>query len=311
MRLVDIIVIIAMLILLVKAVSATGIGVAPSELIFKDALKGYSYEKEFKIDNTGDKDIIAEIDVISYRDLFSLSPGTSIRIPAKGSSKVKVTVNIPSNTSNGNYETMVYVKGKPADTSEGMGLIPGAGFKALISVTDKKIVKGYVDNILTRDTTLNGKVNFIIGFWNQGNVEAKPNAKIAIKMENDEFVASFEKEFLAKAGASESLLAEYDTKGKALGEYKADVQIYLNNELLDEKTVYFKIVEKMPSGEVAATEKEITQPKDVITGIAAGEIEVSSKKDAKGPNTVLIASVIFIIGIIIGVGSSYAFRRKK
>ena len=316
MKLVNIVISILMCIALIQIVNAAGIGVAPSILEFKDALKGSSYEKEFKIDNTGDGDIIAVIEIMNLTDWFILEPGTEVKVPAKGSSKVKTTIDIPEDTPNGGYETMIYVKGKPADTTEGMGLIPGAGFKAKITVTDQEIIEGYVDNILTRDTTLNGKVNFIIGFLNKGNVEASPNAKIAIKTETDELIGSFEKQFKAvKAWASESLIAEYDTKGKALGKYKADVQVYLNNELLEEKTVYFKILEELPSAieeepkEAALKEEPKQEPQK--------EIKPATTATAKGKtkiNAGLVLATVLILGIGIGLGVGVAnavFKRKK
>ncbi len=293
MKLINIAINIIMFILVIGIVNAAGIGVAPSVLEFKDALKGSTYEKEFKIDNTGDKDIIAVIEIMEYEDWFTLDPGTEVRVGGKSSAKVKVKIDIPEDTAIGDYETMIYVKGKPADVLEGMGLVPGAGFKAKITVTDKEIVEGYVDNILTRDTTLNNEVKFIIGFLNKGNVDVSPNAEITIKTETDEIVDSFEKQFDAvKARASQSLIAEYDTKGKALGKYKADVQVYLNNELLKERTVYFKILEEMPS--------EITKK--------AEETKLVSQE--KTTNVIIGISIIIVI-LIVGLGIYYVFRKRK
>ena len=309
MKITKIVMIIVMLISLVQLVSAAGIGVAPSELKFENALKGSSYEKEIKIDNTGEKEIIAEIEIINHKEWFTLEE--SVKVPAKGSAKVKVTIDIPEDTENGEYETMVYVKGKPADVTEGMGLIPGAGFKIKITVTDKEIIEGYVDNILTRDTTLNKDVKFIIGFLNKGNVPINPNAKITIKTEDDKTITNFETQFESvKSGESKSLTTEYNTKGMAVGKYKADVSVYLNNELLKEKTVYFKVLsgqEETKREVIVVKDQPEEHQKDTITGAAI----------AKGqPVSIIILWVvagIFILGIGMGLGVGIAnvFFKKK
>lgn len=315
MKLVNIVVTIIMLISLIQTVSAAGIGVSPSELKFEDALKGSAYEKDIKIDNTGDDDIIAEIDIIDHKEWFTLDE--SVKVPAKSSAKVKVMISIPEDTENGEYETMVYVKGRPADAAEGMGLIPGAGFKAKISVTDQEIIKGYVDNILTRDATFGSNVKFIVGFLNQGNVQADPLAKITIKTETDDFVADFEKQFEAvKAGAGESLIAEYSTKGLDLGKYKADVGVYLNDELLKEKTVYFRISEEILSAAEEETEKDIVVIKEETQKKAGSNLitkAVESDKAIAGINIVWIIAAILVLGIGIGLGvgiSNVFFKRK-
>jgi hypothetical protein len=146
------------------------------------------------------------------------------------------------------YESVGFIKGTPVVAGQGMGLIPGVGFKIKVNVTDQRIAQGFVDNILTRDTVLNKNVMFLIGFMNQGNVPIAPRAKITIKDQNGNNIDSFDKQFNnVNPGVVQTLVAEYETMGKPLGSYMAFVQVYLDNALLQEKTVYFKILDEMPS----------------------------------------------------------------
>ncbi|MFH1438994.1 MAG: hypothetical protein ABIG89_00375, partial [Candidatus Woesearchaeota archaeon] len=182
------IIMIIMLLSLVTSAFAAGIGVSPSTIKFENALKGTTYIKEFKIDNTAEQEIIATLSINEHKDWIKFSPGMNVRVPAKSSEIVKVTLSIPKETVNGEYEAKVSVEGKPAEEAGGMGLIPGAAFTIKMDITDEVIIKGFVDNILTRDTAMNENVKFIVGFMNQGNVIASPNAEITIKDENEEVI---------------------------------------------------------------------------------------------------------------------------
>ena len=50
-----------------------------------------------------------------------------------------------------------------------MDLYTGVSVKVIIKVTDKEIIKGYVDNIRTKTATESEKIKVITGFMNQGN----------------------------------------------------------------------------------------------------------------------------------------------
>lgn len=266
-KLMKIVVVILILILSFDLVSAMGIGVSPSTLEFKDALKGYTYEKELKIDNTGDNLIIAKIDVSGNSDWFEFDPGFEVRVEGKSSSRVNVKLKTPDDLPNGEYETILNIIGTPEEDKGGVSLIPGVSSNIIVGITDKEIIKGYVDSILTRDAEKGQYVQFIISFLNKGNVDISPTARVTVRT-NDRNISSFEENFNAvKPGSSESFVAKYNTKDMELGGYYADVGVYVEDELIKENTVNFRVLEGVASEKEVLEEEKVKEGPSVWIGI--------------------------------------------
>ncbi len=269
---------ISILILIIPLTNAAGIGIAPSTIEFIDVLRGSTYEKEFKIDNTADEDINAMISIDEYEDWITLVPGNSVPVSARDSSMVKMMVDVPRDAREGVYETDMHVEGKPVETREGVGLIPGAGFKAVIRVTDEKIIEGYVDNIRTRDGNLEEKPKFLITLLNKGNVEVTPNVEILVG--DDKMEEELDSLLPWK---SDTYTIEYD-KEVFRGLQTAIVKVYLGKKLVTEKEVSFSMLE----GEFAPDETVEESKTNIVVGI-------------------MIIAVIVVVGLIL----YYVITKKK
>lgn len=328
-------------IMLISLVNAAGLGVSPSEVFFDQALKGSTYIQDLKIDNTGESDIIADIQITGFNDWFRFDPGMSVKVLAKGSSSARISLTVPPATPNGIYESVGFIKGNPAVAGQGMGLIPGVGFKIKVNVTDQRIAQGFVDNILTRDTVLNKNVMFLIGFMNKGNVPIAPRAKFIIKDQDGNNIDNFDKQFTnVNPGVVQTLIAEYETMGKPLGSYQAFVQVYLDSALLLEKTVYFKILDQMP-GQTSPppspgnTPTPPSPPSSAQTNTSSEQQASAQASTGSGPKITLITaetgpapsglklgSILLIIavaavalglmvGIAIGVSRMFVKKNRK
>lgn len=226
------------------AVNATGLGVAPNELKFENILKGTSAEKQFTISNVGENEIMCIITAEGELSKWLELPA-NITIPANSNKKITAKLTPPKNQADGKYNATIHIKAESSSVVQGtgMGILPAVGMKAFATITDKKIIDGEVYKILTRDVEYGNPVTFIIGFTNKGNIKLAPD--IGVEITKREVIDTIkETPEKIKPGMNNDYEIKWQTQGQASGDYQAKVSVKLDNELLEEKTVRFKVTGK-------------------------------------------------------------------
>ena len=228
---------ITLLLLMVGLVEAGGIGISPSVVDFKEILTNKVYEKNVRIHNTYDYAINVSLEVEEYNGWLSF-PETTEVLP-NSYKDVIIKISVPKKSVLGSYETMGYAKALC-----GEWICVRIGFKIVFVVTNQKIFVGVVDNIRTRDVVQGEPLKFLIGYLNYGNVDNKVLTKIDIKREGI-IVNNFNTQFVVNPYSSTTKTLYYNkTSNLGLGQYTADVKVYLKNsglKLLGERTLYFKV----------------------------------------------------------------------
>jgi len=253
----------AMFLLVNSLIYGAGLGVAPAVLKFENALKGATTVKEIIIQNPGDKDITASIQVSGeLQEWIELSSNQAI-VPAKGEIKVSVKLTPPVDASNKEYASkfVVRAQGSSDVDGSGMGLLPGIDTDIIATVTDQEIIDGEISKILTKDEDYGKPIVFTIGFTNDGNVPAGPEVKIIIS-KGSEQVDVIEKTLdKINPGESKDYVVEWHTNGKEKNVYyRANVVVFLNNKIIETKeNVGFRILEPVKNVQSATNvEKNAT-----------------------------------------------------
>ena len=242
-----------MLMLLISNASAIGLGVVPSKLSIGDALRGEEYEQTVIVHNT---DVMTttfrpyatgEIsDWISYYDEEG-NELTTITIPGKDSAKILLKFKIPDDAASGNYNSTVYVENVPeAGAGEGAGaqMLIRMPVDITIKVTGEQVLEGVVQGVTLMDTEIEYPLRIKVLFRNTGNVVAKPAIDVEIKKEGTTIQSFSSSDKAVKPHAMEEISVEWDTKGQAVGDYLADVAISLDGNVLYEREIPFKILER-------------------------------------------------------------------
>lgn len=235
-------ILLATLLLTIGAVSAYGLGVAPSVVNFKDVLRNKVYYATVSIQNPNDIPIDVSLDIEQYNKWIEYPEIVSV--PANGNTNVMMKIRVPKKTPLGDYQTRANAR-MIIDNNGGIGLGVGVGFDIIFTVTKERIYNGWVDNILTRDVIQGEDLRILVGYANDGNVNNKVIVKTDIKKSGTK-VASFRNRFKVKYYSSKTLESNYNTIDLAKGYYKADVKVYLRQRrrltLLKQKEVSFSVV---------------------------------------------------------------------
>lgn len=228
-----------------------GLGISPSHIELKDALRGGTYERTIAIFNTGDSDgefaLYAEgaeniCDIEFHRNGERVD---RIKIPAGEKATVTVLFKIKNDVPNGEYETKIYAASVPSggNISEGMGAkaiirIPST---VVISVTGTQILRGEVKSVHIYDTEVGIPLRIEVKFRNTGNVVAYPRVNVKIKeKESGILVDSFERaDFGVNPGGEDTITLTWNTTDE--GDYSAEVTVYLGDDVLYEDVLPFKI----------------------------------------------------------------------
>lgn len=242
-----------MLVVLISNAGAIGLGVVPSELSIADALRGEEYEQTIIVHNT---DVMTttfrpyatgEIsNWISYYDEEG-NELTKITIPGKESAKILIKFKIPDDAASGNYNSTVYVENVPeAAAGEGVGaqMLIRMPVDITILVTGEQILKGVVQGVTLMDTETEYPLRIKVLFRNTGNVVAKPAIDVEIKKEGTAIQSFSSSDKAVKPHAMEEISVEWDTKEQAVGDYVSDVAISLDGNVLYEREIPFKILER-------------------------------------------------------------------
>jgi len=244
----------AMLVLLmfIASAGAIGLGVVPSRLSITDALQGEEYEHVIIVHNTDEMTTTfrpyaeGEIsDWISYYD--DGNELTNITVPGKNSTKILLKFKIPEDAPSGNYNSTVYVETVPGSaSSSGVGaqMLIRMPVDVTILVTGEQILTGIVNGITLQDTEIEYPLRIKTMFQNTGNVVAKPVIAVNINKDGAVIHRFSKAEKTVKPRTMEEIPVEWDTKGQAVGDYLANVTVSLDGNVLYERELPFKVLEK-------------------------------------------------------------------
>jgi len=272
-------------------VSASGLGIAPATLEFKDALKGAITQKQLSIQNPGDEPIIATIEVSGDLAEWLTLSSSSIEVPAQGTAYITFSLNPPEDAEDKEYTGKIAAKAQSSAAIEGsgMGLMPGVNSDIIATVTNKRIIKGEVTKILTKDENYGAPILFTIGFENHGNVAVGPDVIIEINQGAEGVIDTIQESLeLIEPGASKDYKVEVPSMDKDKNTYyRATVTISLDGEIIEQKeNVGFRILD--PSQPLPTTVNKVSDDKNSVV-----------------PGIIVTVSII-ILGLII-----YLIFRKK
>jgi len=245
-------VIVAIFMASVIPVSAISIGIAPSEISMKDALRGQEYKRFIAVYNYDNETSVFELgaegegkDWVTFCDEEN-RPLEKVEVPGSSSRKVFVLFDIPENIPNGIYNFTVYAQTIPADVEEeGMVVRPVLKIPADVSieVTGTQILKGVVKDITIRDIEEGYPLRINIVFQSTGNVAATPAINVEISKDG-KLIDSFDSsEAGVDSGMTDTITATWDTTGQEVGAYVAKVTVLLGDETLYMQDLSFEILE--------------------------------------------------------------------
>jgi hypothetical protein len=255
MKKIKILIFLFVLITTIHTVNALGFGVSPSTIKISNAFKGQAYERIIGIFNSESNTSIFVLNVTGngnewisfYEEDNPTKPITNVSIPGNGNARVIVKFTISQDASNGDYSPIIYVSVVPENkTSEGSvsWLNIQIPIQTSITVTGEQVLTGKVNSITIEDTEINHPIIIKIEFQNTGNVIATPIVKTTILKNNlviDEFTHSDKSFPINSAGIIE---LKWNTIGQTVGDYVADVKVFLDENLISEKNLALKILER-------------------------------------------------------------------
>ena len=239
-----------------STVQAVGLGVSPASITISDAFKGGTYERTITVFNTGNETgtfaLTAEGECADWISFYNETnpdiPITEITIPGKDNAKVLVKFDIPEDIANADYTSTIFAQSTPGEMAPAEGAVAHAVIRipseVLIQVTGTQILKGTVKSITTMDTEIDYPLKIKVEFRNEGNVVAKPEIAVAItKAGGGELVDSFvHDETGIKPDSTDTITVKWNTTGREVGDYVANVTVSLGEELLSAKDLPFKVL---------------------------------------------------------------------
>ena len=238
--------------LLCHAASASGIALAPSVLEITDAVRGEEYERSVTVINPEDAEqtvsIGTEEEVGDWIELYlpddKTTPVNEVTVPALDRVTLIARITIPEDAANGIYNTKIFVITKSTKISGQTGV--SAAFRASttisLSVTDVEIHSGSIDSVTVLDTEMSFDLPIEVNFKNTGNVVEKPEVTVAILKDGVRIDRITYSDTPVRANTIGTIQMEWDTAGREIGEYTAQVTAALEGKVVGEEEVEFKIL---------------------------------------------------------------------
>ena len=244
-----------MLIIMASSASAAGlgIGVVPSEIEIRDAMRGGEYEKRITIHNTGEADtgfsITAEGACSDWMHFYRMEDQntevTNITIPSNDNAKILVKITIPEDAASGEHISTIGVQNIPIEGMVGSTMIVRMPVDVTIEVTGTQILTGAVKSITAIDTEVNHPLTVKVEFQNTGNVAAKPVVNVDISRDGTSVDGFTYSEMAVAPTKKEIIPVEWDTTERDSGDYVAKVSVMLGEKVLETKDLSFKL---LPAG---------------------------------------------------------------
>jgi hypothetical protein len=230
---------------------AIGIGVSPPTLMIYDTLRGNEHIRPVTIFSSADEPITVFLStrgtIADWATFCSITEPdmliTEISVPANGSVKTSVKVNIPEDAANGQYDSFLDIDTAPLDTPDsGMALQLHSEIHLIVSVTGQEILAGEVTRMNAENTEIGLPMIFAIDFKNTGNVVARPEINIAISQDGESVSEFSYSDTEVKVDASEKINVSWDTNGMMSGDYIAKVNVMLGGSSIAENELHFRIL---------------------------------------------------------------------
>ena len=231
----------------ISYVQAGGISVSPGSLNMPGVLKGGHAEATFRVGNPNDVPLQVgyQIDKDNIASKWiTLNPNGSFILGPSSSKEVKLYVDIPKETPNGNYTTIIVIASKPLSNETGGAIVSAAvGLGIKIEVTGNEIKGIKVVNIKAQPSEAGYNAIFIETIENIGNVNANPVVKYEIWNSNLTQKYKVETKNL-------DAIAPYSTKDYSVetmsnelpaGKYILRITTYLDGKIVDSRDIPFTI----------------------------------------------------------------------
>ena len=280
---------VAVMLLNVK-VYAAGLSISPINIAVS-AVRGGEYQKILNLYNSGSDplNVLFSFEgnatdwIYLYPEGELDEPISNITIPAETNSKVTVVFKIPEDTAAGNYSSIIFARAFLAEADVGTGIRLRSNVK--IFVSGDQILAGAVEDINLKDTEINHPLTIQLQFKNNGNVIARPMIDVNILKNGNSVIRSGYQDQDVGVGMSKTLEVKLNTTGQEVGDYVANVKVYLGENLIDEEDLDFKILERgtlTAQGSILDVESpQHVDPGDVakidVEFINVGQIDVLAK----------------------------------
>lgn len=238
------------------------IGQTTKPIVIKDVLRGQEFTAELQMVNSEDKEVVykltAEGQIANWASFYETSDKdlknkiTEIKIPAKSRVRAIVKFLIPADAPNGQYSGEVVVMTESSDNEQKEGnasanVLERVGRAVSIGVTDKEIIDLQATVIPSKYGVNKGEpLKIKINYYNNGNVSMKPDVQLKILKEgNAIFNATFsypESENAIKPKERKTLsYVEWSSSGQETGNYRAEVKVLHNGQIVAENSFKFSI----------------------------------------------------------------------
>ena len=278
---------------LLLPLSAVGEGVgmasSPAKIQIKGALNGDTIQRTIHVQYSGSDDTIvmnlsADGDISDWV-IFSIpndpiTPVESILANSGEWASMLVSFHIPEDAPVGVNSGKLYATtSKENDEAEerGVGILVRANWAVGIEVVGTPVLAGLADRFAVNDIETGYPLRVEFYFQNTGNIVATPKVGVEIS-KDDEVIDSFTMANVSVGrDKKEKISVEWDTEGRATGDYVALVTVYLNDQVINTKTLNVAI---LPRGTLTRSGSFIELGLD-----AKPELGIISKVVAKFHNT--------------------------
>lgn len=266
--------------LAIQLVNAFGLSVLPV-YIKMTVLRDQQFNVSISVYNPGDEGVSYSIkaddkiaDWVSFYIENQSAQINQITVPPTSSSDFIAYFKIPKDVPNGKYLSTINVGssivGEGSENASSLSV--AVPISVSFQVEGLEFFTGRVISITTTDIEINRLLRIKTGFQNTGNVIATPSIEVAIKKNGAEIANFVHNTTPVGVNITGIIDADWDATGQTVGDYVANVKVYLNTSFLKEENLNFKILER---GTLTAEGKieEVTSSNEVITGQPA-RIEV-------------------------------------
>ncbi len=273
-----------------------GIGVGPNKIDIDSAVRNATYQQTVYVYNQNDGNNTILLDsrgdtknwVKFYEKNNLTTPINSTFIKKRDDKGIVMTITIPSNASNKEYNGTIIVSSRPTDVNvEGnyTEVILNLPIEIFIKVVGEQNIDAEVKSIDIGKSEVNYPCPIRIVFKNTGNVVARPKTEITLTRDGAyvEKISAISPNIQPTNMYQQNIM--WNTSGKFAGEYNAHFNITLEDKTIKETNISFEL---FPAGtfKTNGTLLDLTYEGDIEVGnlikiIASfrnrGEIETTAK----------------------------------
>lgn len=279
---------------------ANGVGVYPSNIEFRDVVRGGEYFRTIGIINNGQSDRVFHLtsdgpagqwlSFVDEDDRTTLVE--SVSVTAGESANVMLRLLVATDAPNDLYQGVVRVLSTPGTVEEGTsgaGISIGAEIAIAISVIGEQRLNGQLTDLAVRDTEVGLPLRILATVANTGNVQLRPQLTLQLQKENSINQVAFPAEQVVYPGETRTLELEWDTTGQAIGKYVGQAYLRTGEYEIGRKQLSFEIFEwghfqrqgELVKLTLADAETMVIRPNDMARILAdfknTGQIDTRAK----------------------------------